>query len=34
VIRAFMDKHYLHFNAQDGRLARAYEHLDAGGRML
>jgi len=35
-IRAFMDKHYLHFNARETvEAARAYErHLDGGGKML
>jgi deoxyhypusine synthase len=35
-IRAFMDKHFLHFNSRETvDAARAYEaHIDAGGKML
>ncbi len=36
VLRDFMDRHFLHFNARETvAAARAYEaHLDAGGKML
>jgi deoxyhypusine synthase len=35
-IRAFMEKHYRHFNARETlAAAKAYEdHLEAGGKML